>query len=340
MLSYWATVGAPHANYDGAVVRCEPNLNYPAGVMYVVADRISTGIKSYNNLRDFEPDEVTPITPNTYDGVQADYKNYDDIITGNGHVTSVTRINADGTVSNIRGMAYIDVDNNFLYAIDPEAPLDQTFQYRVQMSNGVDITGKPCEAPWSVSQPSSPRCVPVLLSDPFVPANMQWLDLLNIDALGYAPRRDVIDVLGRGAPVAISSTRQEAETTMTFMTRTLAERTNLLSILSPGRVLLLRNPNPDYPENNWYISIGNVSEERIVPDHANPLRRWTVEVTRVDRPGGILELIDDTLHSGTIQSAYKTSDPVETVLRVPNRLAYGTGRYPTVKSAQSSWGLR
>lgn len=36
-------------------------------------------IKDYNTLRDFEPDTVTPIAPQTYDGVRADYADYNAI---------------------------------------------------------------------------------------------------------------------------------------------------------------------------------------------------------------------------------------------------------------------
>jgi hypothetical protein len=326
------------SNLTGKVMSCEPNYNYTAGVMYVIGERISTGIRDYDTLRDFEPDGKNPLSPKTYDGIKAKYKNYDDIITGDGHVTSITRINADGTETPIRGAAHIDVENNSLVAIDMEAPLDQTFRYRVQMSNGVDETSGDCSLPTSIQYPTDPHCVPVLLSDPFHIGHMQWLNLLSIDTLSYPARRELMDVIGRGAPVAWSSTRSTARTTMRFLTRTLAERANLLSLFSPGRVLLLRNPDNAYPENNWYLSVGDVDEERVNPNHADPARRWEIEVAVVDRPTGILDIYEETaqgLRSNTSDAAV-----VRTVIRDPDKEAYGVGRYPTTKAATSSWGLR
>lgn len=131
-------------------------------------------------------------------------------------------------------------------------------------------------------------CEPVFLSDPIVPEYSQWLGLLNIGALAWDPRRDLIDILGRHPPVALSQYRSTPHAEFRFLTRTLDERLQFIKIINSGRVLLLRNPDPHYPETMWYVSIGSVSEERIDPDHRNPVRRWVCDLQVVDRPSGLI----------------------------------------------------
>ena len=60
-------------------------------VFYDWDENIVFGIPDYNALKTFEPDMSTPITPATYDGIQADYPDYDDIrrrITQGGQLVS------------------------------------------------------------------------------------------------------------------------------------------------------------------------------------------------------------------------------------------------------------
>ena len=131
-------------------------------------------------------------------------------------------------------------------------------------------------------------CEPVFISDPIIPMYSEWLGLLNIGALAWDPRRELLDVLGRHPPVALSQYRATPHAEFRFLTSTLDERMQFITIINTGRILLLRNPDPKYPENNWYVSVGTVSEERIDPDHRNPVRRWLVDMQVVDRPSGLL----------------------------------------------------
>jgi hypothetical protein len=66
-------------------------------------------------------------------------------------------------------------------------------------------------------------------------------------------------------------------------------RNELLAIARSGRVLLLRNPDPDYPENNWYLSCKRMTEARLSPDHRFSHRAWDIPFTRVARPSGLIE---------------------------------------------------
>lgn len=135
-------------------------------------------------------------------------------------------------------------------------------------------------------------CEPVFISDPIIPSYSEWLGLLSIGALSWAPRRDMLDILGRHAPIAISQYRATPSAEFRFITNTLEERAQFITIINAGRVLLLRNPDPRYPENMWYISIGDVSEERIAADHRIPVRRWVVSAQVVDRPSGLLTALN------------------------------------------------
>jgi hypothetical protein len=52
---------------------------------------------------------------------------------------------------------------------------------------------------------------------------------------------------------------------------------------------LLRNPIPDYPENNWYLALGDITEDRPVPNQRVTVREWTMPFVRVERPSGLIE---------------------------------------------------
>jgi hypothetical protein len=133
-----------------------------------------------------------------------------------------------------------------------------------------------------------PTCEPINLTDPTVPALAAWFTLQSIPTLTYAARSQSYDVISRRAPVIISQVRSSPNGSLVLLIKTASERRRLLDLVSSGRVLLLRNPDPAYPETSWYISVGQVSEERIIPDHRRPERRMTLEFVVVDRPGGLI----------------------------------------------------
>lgn len=132
-------------------------------------------------------------------------------------------------------------------------------------------------------------CAPVLLSDPVNVSMAQWVGLINIDALNYPARQSINQVISRGPSVVITQIRGWATGTLTVMTNTLVQRKQLLTVLSSGRVLLLRMPSTEFPENNWYLSIGDVTEIRPVPMARVALREWTLPFVRVERPTALIE---------------------------------------------------
>jgi hypothetical protein len=132
-------------------------------------------------------------------------------------------------------------------------------------------------------------CEPVLLSDPVSSGLSQWFGLAEIGTLTMDARSSVLAPLGRDFYVNSSSVRGSARGTLTLFTNTLAERKQALLVFASGRVLLLRNPNPAYPETLWYLAVGDVEEARTLPDARRPERTWTVPFVTVERPTGLIE---------------------------------------------------
>lgn len=149
-----------------------------------------------------------------------------------------------------------------------------------------------CQLNWP--QTEAIPCEPVMLSDPVSSALGMWVGLLGIEDLSHASRGGDVDVLNRPDPVATSSTRSWERGKLTVLTTSLTARTRLLSILASGRVILLRNPDPDYPENNWYLALGTADESRVSPDHRFGYRAWELPFTRVARPTGLIEASSET----------------------------------------------
>lgn len=367
-MSFWRDI-APAGGWR--TIRCYPNYTLPGGAMYIYGDGLTGCVKTYTDFMTYEPDGVTPITPNSYAGVLTDYPRYENIACLDGSLVVAEIIRVDhgsGRRTPVRGSAGAAIVRQKFIVVDPEAPLTEKFHYEVLLSNGATYTTDPCEAVYEVKSPRGPHCVPVLVSDPLIVTSMQWVDLMSIDPLSYPSRQELKDIISRYSPVALSGLRSTARTAFHFLTRTLAERQQLLNLFMPGRVLLYRNPNAGYPENNWYIAVGDVTENRVHPDHARPERKWDVEVAVVDRPDGILvpapdrtyvdvreyepdghTLIDPDTYTGvrddygdylTILFGGRGGGSTVAGENVdPSRLVYGGGRYPTRAAARTSWSL-
>lgn len=141
-----------------------------------------------------------------------------------------------------------------------------------------------------INPPGDAPCEPVLLSDPVSTALSQWFSLSKVDSLTRDARITIMGVLGRSDFVSTSSMRGSPKGTLTLYTETLDERKQALMIFESGRILLLRNPNPAYPETSWYLAIGNVDESRTIEQDARkPNRTWTVPFVVVERPTGLIE---------------------------------------------------
>lgn len=132
-------------------------------------------------------------------------------------------------------------------------------------------------------------CEPILLSDPVNVTLATWLGLIHIDPLTHPSKQTVHQIINRAAPVAISQVRGWETGTITVLTMNRDQRAQILNVIRSGRVLLLRNPEPDYPENNWFLALGDVTEDRPVPNQRVTIREWTLPFVRVERPTGLIE---------------------------------------------------
>jgi hypothetical protein len=146
-------------------------------------------------------------------------------------------------------------------------------------------------------------CLPVFINDPVSPSLAQWFSLITIEPLDYAARQTLYDIINRAPVTAVSQVRAWATGSLTLLTRTLAERSMALSVFAPGRIVFYRNPDPAFPENSWYLAIGNVNEARALPDARRPERLWTVPFVRVERPSGLIDS-----QSGRIWQAVRDED--------------------------------
>lgn len=133
------------------------------------------------------------------------------------------------------------------------------------------------------------RCSPVLLNDPVSPSRGQWFSLIDIQPLNYAARQTLYTIINRAPVTAVSQVRAWASGEFTLLTTTLADRSMALTVLETGRILLFRNPDRAFPENDWYLAIGDVQEARLGPDLRRPERLWTVPWARVERPSGLID---------------------------------------------------
>jgi hypothetical protein len=149
-------------------------------------------------------------------------------------------------------------------------------------------TSTTCQLDGPASTPDG-YCLPVFINDPVSPALAQWFSLITIDPLDYAARQTLYDAINRAPVVAVSQIRAWATGQLTLLTRTLAERSMALNVFATGRIVFYRNPDPAFPENSWYLAVGNVNEARVLPDARRPERLWTVPFARVERPSGLID---------------------------------------------------
>jgi hypothetical protein len=131
--------------------------------------------------------------------------------------------------------------------------------------------------------------LPVFLSDPVAPQLSQWFDLIEIGDLTFAARQQLFDVLGRGAAIAVNQKRGWATGDLRLMTYTLAEAEIAERMFESGRILYWRNPDPRFPENGWWVAIGDTKAGRVGQAAAwAPERLWSVPFVRVERPAGLI----------------------------------------------------
>lgn len=132
-------------------------------------------------------------------------------------------------------------------------------------------------------------CTPVLLSDPVKSSAALWLGLLSIDSLKHPSNTEVYQILSRSDAVAVGQVGNWETGTISFLSRTFDERFAMVDLIRSGRVKLIRIGDDGYPEDNWYLALGDFSETRLSDDHADPTRTWSATFVHVQRPVGYIE---------------------------------------------------
>lgn len=171
-------------------------------------------------------------------------------------------------------VVYEAVDENGLSAISDGTRNDGYYGY----VNDVGWSGDGLGAVW--------------LKHLTIPQLSMQVDLSNADSPQFAQTRSVQAVLNRRDPIVLSDTKRKYPTsTLDIRTWSLEEATRLRRLLADNTVLLLQVPVGErWGISNWYLAIGDVTEERLWQEWAPYQGRvFHLPVEIVGRPsGGVL----------------------------------------------------
>lgn len=142
--------------------------------------------------------------------------------------------------------------------------------------------------PWYLKDPINPchdramtRCMPgpVCSTDPGMMVQN------HAQRESYAARTRLLAAENRYHDVPLVRERADAETVLSVITRTFADRDLLKITLQPGTILFLQGP-PEYGIPDRYISAGAVQIDCPVPDKRIQPRFFTIPYSTQDRPNG------------------------------------------------------
>lgn len=163
---------------------------------------------------------------------------------------------------------------------------------------------EPCIPTTATSEPTTmPSNGAFRLKDPLRPCNDLYIALCfdqqsapeclpgsgiffaAMDTETYDANTLLLNPTNAATPIAVTRTRRTRASLMQLVTRTFADRDNLLRINQPGSPLLLQAP-PNYGIDQAYISIGEIGIERGLSDHRFPVRINNLPFQTVTRPTG------------------------------------------------------
>jgi hypothetical protein len=194
------------------------------------------------------------------------------------------RVDPDGSLAPVRGF----VSDVVGYAVtgpvmifeDYEAPLGVPLRYQ--------YTKHPSESStrtFSVTVDPPADSGYIWLTDPGQPPRNLLLMVGEAPDWKRAVERGIYRVRGAKRPVVVSDVRGDLEGDLDAVTFTEAERNALHFLLDEGSVLLIR-ARPGWGLDKAYVSVGDVSENRVSRHGAQWAREWTLPLTIVDRPTG------------------------------------------------------
>lgn len=220
--------------------------------------------------------------------------------------TTVTRLNPDGTTTNVRtplgGAMPLTSGSALLY--DYETPYGQAVSY-----SSLDT---PANVTTQVTLDSSV----IRLIHPGAPTLSQPLDLLpgSLMEESYTGQQAVFWPMGRSTPVVINDgARKSARSTIVTLTQTVTGLVAMRALLDDMSPLLLNIPvSMGMGFDTCWISVQDIQVSRLTDVNADPSRSITLPFTVVGRPAGGTQsqrtltdlLVYPTLQA--VQSAYPT----------------------------------
>ncbi|WP_326792042.1 hypothetical protein OHA79_09580 [Streptomyces sp. NBC_00841] len=202
---------------------------------------------------------------------------------------TLRRVHQDGHMSPVRGyvgdLTRVPFTQSPIVVEDYEAPMGETVWYNLEWFNGAG-TKTETLATGVVSSPILADPDYVWLKSPGIPALNTRVLMESAIKWSRAARSTTLDIVGRTNPVSISSKRAGGTSSLSVLVWDTSAHEQLNALLDSGLPALIQ-AMPGYGvDGNLYLAVGDVDSDPVM-DAANvPGWRWTLNVTKIDRPSG------------------------------------------------------
>lgn len=226
---------------------------------------------------------------------------------GWGDVPSVTyaravRVDADGTETPVRmhtwtdsSGEYIELSGGYAVLYDTEAPMDVPLTYVTYGQGSTDSAttavvminsaGRPwLKSPLHPWQNKRLRLRDQLGSPECEPGDEIYFSSMADEA--RQSRSSVFPVQQRKNPISSPHTRSGIISSLRLVSRTFEARDELIELNASGDDLLFQAPS-SYGIPDRYMSVGDYTVSRVLPDHKRPWRINTLPHIEVDEPAGL-----------------------------------------------------
>lgn len=192
--------------------------------------------------------------------------------------TTITRLDPDGRTSPVR-----TADGNALPLLGGVGLL-----YDYEAPFGAAVSYSSVESPAVVSGSVTVDSSQVWLVHPGIPVLSMPVMVSALGPRSHKVTRAVHYPMGRPTPVVqTDGARKSAEYLLTLLTTADDERAALADILSDTGPLLLNVPvSKGWGITAEYVSVGDITENRVTRFVGEPMRTWELPLTVVDRPVG------------------------------------------------------
>ena len=107
----------------------------------------------------------------------------------------------------------------------------------------------------------------------------------SMDTESYDSNALILNPTNAKYPISVNRTRRAVSSNLTVVTRTFADRDNLIRLNEPGSPILIQGP-PQYGINDRYMAISTVAVDRGLSDHRFQTRIVQMPYVEVARPAG------------------------------------------------------